>query len=120
MFDPKMRLEYPDGAASLETTVTVQDPETGEERGGMWDNLTHPIHFIVQNDLKIISEELVDRPKILIKDGERELRGTEGTAVDGVTKQAIMDGWRERQGKYTVEITCTGDPSVFDQVWDSV
>lgn len=116
-YDPHMSLAYDDvDAPSLEVSVTIIDP-TGvkKTRGMTWDNLTNPMFFLVANDLRPISEVLEDRPEILLPTGEKELPGTEGTAIDGVTGQQIIDGWRSRQGKYMVHITVHGDPDLLDQ-----
>src|SRR4051794_12048920 len=115
-YDPEMRLDYLEDAPSLKVTISIIDP-TGvkENRGATWDNLTNPMFFLVENDLRPISETLEDRAEILLPSGEEELPGTEGTPIDGVTGQQIMDGWRARQGKYSVSITVHGDPDLLDQ-----
>lgn len=122
-YDPDLPLHYRDlkdtdaEAHSLEVSVIVIS-ENGEDRDEMtWDNLTFPMWFIVKNDLKVLSEYLDHRLEILVKDGERELRGTEGTAIDGVTAQQILDGWREAQGSFRLVIEVEGDPKILGTVF---
>lgn len=119
-YDPHMELGYDEGglgnSPSVETVLVIRDLESGDEKSIMFDNLTTPVYFMVSKGLVPFQETLIERPEILVPQGEREVRGTEGTAIDGVTGQAIMDGWRSQQADRTLEIVCLGDPSLIDEI----
>lgn len=115
-YDPDMRLGYGSEAPSLEVTLRVVDPDSDRTAEHTWDNLTNPLYLVVSQGWLPVSEELVDRLEVLLPEGERELRGTEGTEVDGVTGQSVLDAWRERQGAHRLLITVHGDPAQLEEV----
>lgn len=118
-YDPDMELGYglETQCPSVETVLVIRDPKSGDQTEIMFDNLTNPVYFMVSKGLVPLQETLVERPEVLLKKGEEELKGTEGTAIDGVTGQAIMDGWRSHQADRTLEIVCLGDPSLIDEIF---
>lgn len=117
-YDPDMELGYgyEENCPSVETSLVIRDPESGDQQEIMFDNLTNPVYFMVSKGLVPFQETLIERPEMLVPQGEKELKGTEGTAIDGVTGQAIMDGWRSQQADRTLEIVCLGDPSLIDEI----
>lgn len=115
-YDPGMHLAYEDDTPAVEVNVTIRDPKTGTERACTLDNLTNVMWFLVSHDLRPIDERLVEKHELLLPDGERTLGGTEGTAIDGISGQDVMDGWRARQGAYAVDLTVLGDPHLLDEL----
>lgn len=118
-YDPDMDLGYRDlhdlevEAKSIEVSLTFKDPNSDDEFSMMWDNLTHPMYFLVQNNLLPASEYLEERGEILLPEGEKELPGLEGTEIDGVTAQAVLDGWRAQQGDRTLVIEVDANPQIL-------
>lgn len=119
MYNPEMRLGYGDfdESSTIEVTVRIigQRHQRGptQQREMTWDNLTSPMYFLVKNDLLPFSESLEERIEVLLPQ-DKELAGTAGTAIDGVTHQGILDAWRSRQGDKRLVIIVHGDPSLLD------
>lgn len=102
---------------SIECTVVVIDPLDHSHMDELtYDNLTNAMWLCVLNDLKPLSEYLAPREEIVVTGGDKEVPGLEGTAIDGVTPQAIMDGWRAGLEKYRLVIEVEGDPAIIDRV----
>lgn len=120
-FDKDMRLEYRGlkeleyfGEDSIETELKIIG-EDGKEAGVVWDNLTSAMYFIVSHGMKPWMEEIkVKEDLVLPASLDKELAGTEGTAIDGVTGRMILEGYRKTQGPFYLSITVKGDPSILE------
>lgn len=123
-YDASMDLAYTVGEGidgedgkAIEVTVVVMDPLDHTHRNELtYDNLTNAMWLLVLNDLKPVNEYLAIREAMTVQGGEKEVPGLEGTALDGVTPQAILDGYRAQQGPFRVVIEVEGDPSILEAV----
>lgn len=104
MYDNEMELMYTDDAMTFDVEVIITNPETGETRSVVVDNLTSAMYFMVNNELCPIREGYDDKiPNLTNDELPEEIK-------------EIHEGFRDLTlHTFMLKITCEGDPDLLDQ-----